>query len=394
MTRWIVATLLFSACGGSSDQPTSFTASTDTLPGGIVRVMSNGPTAWTDTNGWKLVLDRTIAPAEGSPGELMDPQWLFLRADGSLLVGDMDPPRFALYDSTGTFIRTLGGVGDGPGEFRAPHPALLGDTLVVHDPQQTRITLLTLSDSLLRTFPSICCHFGPPAFVDQNGIITVQNSRRMEDETSRAQWVRFNMQGVRLDSILVPLAVAPKMWTWKRSFPGGGIGISNKYVPLAPRSESALLRNGNAVFGSTATPTFTIVRNGVDTLRVFGRSDVVPTPAPAGLRDSLFTQATENPEFKKVASLGDIPETLPTWNNIAEDADGNFWVYTGGEGRPRLFEVYDSAGVFLGTVPCPWEVSWATTWSKDRVAILDRDADDFPRIRIYRVIHNSSPPKP
>ncbi|HEV8122824.1 MAG TPA: hypothetical protein VGP80_01145, partial [Gemmatimonadales bacterium] len=43
-----------SACSGR--QRSHLAAATiDTLPGGIVRVMSPGPTAWADTNGWRLV---------------------------------------------------------------------------------------------------------------------------------------------------------------------------------------------------------------------------------------------------------------------------------------------------------------------------------------------------
>lgn len=45
----------------------------DTLRGGIVRVMSPGPTAWSDTTGWKLVLERVVQPKDGLPGELGNP---------------------------------------------------------------------------------------------------------------------------------------------------------------------------------------------------------------------------------------------------------------------------------------------------------------------------------
>ncbi|HET9065571.1 MAG TPA: hypothetical protein VFN22_07130 [Gemmatimonadales bacterium] len=382
----ILICALVAACTSQDAGLSTHATITDTLPGGIVRVTNNGPSEWSDTNGWKLVLERTLAPAAGSPGELLEPRWLLLRDDGALVVGDMEPPRFAWYDSTGSFVRTLGREGDGPGEFRSPHPALLGDTLIVHDPQQSRITLLTLADSFVRAFPSICCYFGPPAFVDRDGLITVQSSRRVEGGPSLPQWVRFDLSGQRLDSLLQPQAVAPAVWILTQTFPGGGSGTSTRYIPLAPQSSVTLLHDGTAVFGRTDLPTFAVVRNGTDTVRIFGRSDVTPDPAPAGMRDSLFEAVTkQNAKMKDVASISDIPSTLPTWRAIDEDGAGNLWVTVGGEGRPIRFDVYDPSGRLLGTVPRPWGATWASSWAGDRVAILDTDGDDLPRIRIYHI---------
>ncbi|MEO8478762.1 MAG: hypothetical protein ABI542_03945 [Gemmatimonadota bacterium] len=387
MPRAVPILLILAACSAQDPGFAARPVTTDTLPGGIVRVMNHGPSGWADTNGWKLVLERTIAPAAGAPGELLEPRWLMLRDDGSLVVGDMDPPRFVYYDSAGNFVRTLGREGDGPGEFRSPHPALLGDTLIVHDPQQSRITLLTVADSFVRSFPSICCQFGPPAYVDRDGIITVQGSQRAPDGTSLPQWIRFDLTGHRIDSLLQPRAVEPAVWTVTQSFPGGGTGSMSRYVPLAPQSSVTLLHDGTAVFGRNDVPTFAVVRNGVDTVRLFGRSDVIPDPTPEGMRDSLFAAVTErNDRFKGVASLDDIPETLPTWRGIDEDGDGNFWVTTGGDGRPLGFDVYDPSGVLLGTATRPWGAAYATSWAGDRVVVYDNDTDGLPRIRIFRIV--------
>lgn len=387
MTRFLPLLLILAACSSHDAGLKSHSSVTDTIPGGIVRVMSNGPTAWADTSGWKLVLERTIAPAGGAPGELLEPRWLILRDDGSLVVGDMDPPRFVYYDSAGDFVRTIGREGDGPGEFRSPHPALLGDTLIVHDPQQSRITLLTVADSFVRSFPSICCQFGPPAYVDRDGVITVQGSERAPDGTSLPQWVRFDLTGRRVDSLLQPRAVEPAVWTVTQSFPGGGTGSSTRYVPLAPQNSITLLHDGTAVFGRTDVPTFAVVKNAVDTVRLFGRSDVIPDRAPTGMRDSLFAEIMDRTDrFKGVASLGDIPEVLPTWAAIYEDGRANLWVLTGGEGRPVRFDVYDPSGAFLGVVASPWRRAFATSWAGDRVAVLDIGADDLPRIRIFKIV--------
>ena len=72
MIRWCTASglVLLAACSRGG-QGASFVI--DTLPGGIVRVANKVPTEWTDTNGWKLVLERTIAPPDSTPGQLNQP---------------------------------------------------------------------------------------------------------------------------------------------------------------------------------------------------------------------------------------------------------------------------------------------------------------------------------
>lgn len=53
---------------GSSDKAETPSARIDTLPGGIVRTVSEAPTGWTDTaSAWKLVLEQEIQPAVIKP---------------------------------------------------------------------------------------------------------------------------------------------------------------------------------------------------------------------------------------------------------------------------------------------------------------------------------------
>jgi hypothetical protein len=57
----------------------------DTVNRHIVRVMNGAPTAWTDTNGWKLVYERTVQPAEGSPAMFSNPTDVHLLPDGKVI---------------------------------------------------------------------------------------------------------------------------------------------------------------------------------------------------------------------------------------------------------------------------------------------------------------------
>jgi hypothetical protein len=62
-------------------------------------------------------------------------------ADGTIAVLDRQSRELRFFDADGSHLRTTGGAGDGPGEFRAPVALhhLDGDTLLVFDTQQQRL---------------------------------------------------------------------------------------------------------------------------------------------------------------------------------------------------------------------------------------------------------------
>ena len=96
------------------------TAIVDTLPGGIVRVTSSAPTGWTGTDGWKLVELPAIQPAQGSPGELINPSSIAVDDQQRLYVADEKPTNIKVFDSTGALVRIIGNEGDGPGDAASP----------------------------------------------------------------------------------------------------------------------------------------------------------------------------------------------------------------------------------------------------------------------------------
>ena len=151
------ATLLAAAC--SSGESKAARARVDTLPGGIVRTMSEAPTGWADsTDAWKLVLEREIQPPEGDPGELFDPQDLAMNDRGEIFVKDQKPAVIKVFDASGNYLRSIGREGDGPGEFRTAFLAVRGDTVIAQDPQNSRVTAFDArTGQPVSNWRSTCC---------------------------------------------------------------------------------------------------------------------------------------------------------------------------------------------------------------------------------------------
>ncbi len=75
-----------------------------------------------------------------------------LDAEGRVYAMDGQDMRIRVFDSTGTLLRTIGGRGSGPGEFKfPPFYGIVGDTLWAIDMMASRITLFDLDGRVLST---------------------------------------------------------------------------------------------------------------------------------------------------------------------------------------------------------------------------------------------------
>jgi len=353
----------------------------DTVNHHIVRVMNSGPTAWTDTNGWKLVLERTVQPPEGSPGMLERPSGLILLGDGRVIVSQRNPASVRVYDRQGRLANSIGREGEGPGEFRAPKLAMFHDTVVVHDGRLGRAVLVRIDGTFIRQFVTNVHNDGAPVVVDDRGRLRLPTVRASTTDML-SQWVYFDLNGKRLDSVLVPEAVKVKTWSAREN--GGTVSY---IVPFASQNNYATLRNGSILFGGGDRYQFLLTNSGRDTVRIFGRLGVPADPVPAAIRDSVFQLYSTNPQLRAMGiSESDLPRTYPLWGGVALDGTGHAWVEVGQPASKGYhFDVFNPTGVYLGAVAAPFEGLWRASWAGDHVAVLDTDENDLPRIRIFRI---------
>ncbi|MEP6590984.1 MAG: 6-bladed beta-propeller [Gemmatimonadota bacterium] len=349
--------------------------------GSATRVMNPGPTVWADTNGWKLVLERTIQPKDGEAGELAEVSDVALLANGSVVVFQSSPISAKLFDASGRFLRQIGREGDGPGEYRRAKLATRGDSVVLFAGAAGRVTILTTSGKAVREFLTDTHYDGPPISVDTRNRLRVTGGRRVTNAPPVQQWVYFDLLGHRLDSMLPPSAVEQKVW---RVAAGGG--IASYTIPLAPSTKYAFRQDGGILYGADNHYELVVTRTGADTALVFGRTGVKPWPVSPARRDSLWARFATRQEFNGVASKSDIPAVLPLWYEMTFDGNGNLWVSTpSAASRVERFDVFSPDGRYLGAVPATFGTFSRSSWVGDRVAFVDEDTDDLPRIRIFRI---------
>ena len=148
LRRWTILSaaltvLALSACG-ESEQGWQGTV-TDSA--GIEIVTNTGDGLWGPGDAWSVEPDLTIGTAEGEPeyqfGQIAG---IDVGADGRVYVYDQQARQVRVFGPDGRFLTAMGQAGAGPGELsQAAGPVFVtdGDTVVVPDMMQQRITLYT-----------------------------------------------------------------------------------------------------------------------------------------------------------------------------------------------------------------------------------------------------------
>jgi hypothetical protein len=395
--RWlsVVTLLTLAACGSRGDTSTALNPpKIDTLPGGIVHVTNTGPTAWRDTSGWHWKPVAVIKPAEGSSGELGEIASVAIGDDGSVYALQKQPAVIKVFGSDGAYVRTIGREGDGPGELRRGFLAIRGDTLLIQDSGNSRLTIFRTDGTLLHTVVSPCCFYWPPFVIDSIGRAWIPG----RSQNNTPSWFRIRMNGSTADTVAMPpMDDFSKMKRWEITVTRGSNQLQMIMpAPMQPGTLFAPRSDGAIVSGSTGRYQFAILRSAADTIRIVD-ADAPAVTITEAQRDTIFARATaQRDEVVHRALLAsahkdDIPHTWLPWTHMALDGDGHLWVaLPGAAGEVSRLQVFDREGRLLGDVsPAnPKMFDLTAAWGRDRIAVPDEDDAGRPIIRTYRLAHN------
>lgn len=391
-----IVAVLSTACGDSGSATNSVVV--DTLPGGIPRTMSSAPL---EPGKWSLELAREIQPASDAPGELMQPQTLALADDGSLIVADTRPAVLKVYAPDGRFVRTIGGEGAGPGEFRAAFIAVRGDTLVVQDPMNSRLTLINWrSGATLATQISTCCYWSA-VDIDRDGRAWLRMMSPLPDSTIPygQGYIRQPMSGGASDTTFVyERAGLPRANSWVLRV--GTQARMSMPVPLSPQAYYIIEPRGYVLTGWSAEYSLRVSRSGRDTVAIFGR-EWTPGSVSGAEKDRVYeeaiTRVTANSQQWDAATARNsfdksaIPSTRPAYEFFHADEAGRRWVRLSDADTTRVkFDVFDSEGRWLDSLSLPadqWlDAPWGPSdFGPNEVAIATEGEDGRPLIRVFAI---------
>lgn len=399
----LALTSLLAACGGDVSEAALNVPVIDTAEGGIIHVVNPGPTRWAGTTGWRLVEERVIAPPEGSPGELSYARGIVADANGNIFVLEREPATIKVFGSDGRWLHNIGREGDGPGEFRDGMLGIRGDTLLVQDPDNQRLTTFLTDGTPVGTHQSQCCvSNGRALMVFDDGRAVIPGLSPDQGRPGMAHYLT-DMAGVVSDTIIDTGTVFsageevhdPTVWQVTRRR-NGATSLMVLGVPNRPRDEEAWRPNGSRVVGNTGSYRLAVVSLVGDTVRT------ISAPAPVLTltiveRDSLYEEEMAGLDeswrdaVRATADPNDIPTTRPAWSEVTVDPQNRIWVSRPDpHGKGNLLDVLTADGVLLGTLPAPTG-GINGTWVGDRVYVRDTDDNDLPVIRVLRLEQGSTP---
>ena len=379
-------------------------------------IRSTGPVAWGPAT--RLVEELRIGALEGDEAYTFGPvNAIAIGKAGEIIVAEYRPARLRMYGANGRLIRTIGGVGSGPGEYRqiSGLKILPDGSIAIWDAQSGRITVYDNAGQYRTSHSFHTGFFTSDMFqVDREGNFYVKAAgRRQAPGTFTLDapiiWIKLNSTGAVVDTIPIPQGESPSVQTY------GGPGKS-RIDPLM----AALSPFGYFVTGAP-------VRYTIDVHRPGGPLRIERTHTPVRLAgaeraewDAMAGYLSRQPigmSMRRNQSGGTdtirgptikyaVPETKPVFRALQVDDDGRIWVERHIAARrvapvksapltndprppitwrePATYDVFEPDGRFLGTVTAPDKTTFHARRGR-HIWAVQRGEFDEPYIVRYRI---------
>ncbi|MET0400302.1 MAG: 6-bladed beta-propeller [Longimicrobiaceae bacterium] len=355
------------ACG--ADKPTVRAVSRDSAG---VPIVENAAPAWKSGEEWRLSAEPTldIGLATGAAAYQFGRVTGAVRlSDGTVAVADAQSRELRFFDRSGRHVRTVGREGNGPGEFKNMNPlTATGDSLVVGDQSNQRVTVFGPDGSMVRAVPLQVP--GMEGFIRPVG--SLRDGSVLVTAGTLARGEAGN--GISRDSITIlrllpggaarPLGrfAGDEMFTQGR---GGAVMMAPRAFGLS--AEVAAVPDG---FFYGSTDSYRIGRYDAEgkLLRLINvqREPREVTPEDVERykegRRQASAQGGRPPQVRQMLERSlesmSFPETLPAYSEIKADPAGNLWVrdYWITPDDPGQWTVFNPEGRMLGTVATPARV--------------------------------------
>jgi len=262
--------------------------------------------------------------------------------EGNIYVLDRGNSRVQKYDKTGRYITTVGGKGQGPGEFNNPSGIYLDskNNLYIRDVAKIHIFNSQGCFSRSITFIDMILSFG----VNKEGNILAEILYRTGPETGMREVALINPEGKKTKAIVSqPL---------KRHYRiEGSIMLGN---PYSPRLCFCMLDDEFGIYGFSSEYKLYLV-NPSGEIEYIIKKDDPPELLSRKEKDEIINRHLEpNQQRKKKFSRGEIikaldfPEYKPFFNLIMSDDEGRIYVKRlKSHLKGESFDVFSMGGCFI-----------------------------------------------
>jgi hypothetical protein len=371
-----------------------------------VRIVESGAPAWGSVEGWVV---ESVPLVQIGEREGTEPYQFTAIAQAIVLPG----ARFAAVDSrafdirvfdiTGRHIATLGGRGDGPGEFSAPPVIAFAppDAILAFDTRRRRFSRFRLDGGFVEDRP-----LGQALEPAEFRVAPASIRGLLPDGTlliPLAETIGLSRPPVATpDTFRVDLSV---IRAWGDSlvdigeYQTGEIAFKdfeNVRNPFAPRHLFAMGGQPASVY-VTNTGSWEIRAHSLDGVA----TRMVRATIPRGALTSEMVQAERSALLEAAAAAGrdvdaraaafdvlSFSDSTPAFDALHVSEDGSLWARRWSNPRAdtiMIFDVIDPDGRWLGPVEIDPAIGAILAIGSDHVLTVWQDEFDVPYLRVYRI---------
>jgi hypothetical protein len=339
----------------------------------------------------------SIGAVEGTPEQFVYQVRDAVRlSDGRIVIASSGSDDVRYYGEDGRHLRTSGRRGSGPGEFVFPQDLvrMRGDSLLVHDFAQNRLTVLDPSGEYVRDRASQ--RVDQVLGIGDDGSLAVR--LRIAPGTNTAPPGRiFRPQAphavIREDAAPDTLGVFPGPEAVRVSGTLNRRPFEFPMDPLWGRLAFSTFHDGQLFVATGEAPEFRMYDGAgrlVRIVRIAPGLEPVGEEATVEIRKALAAnaEAAVAPDLKdytEAYARRPAHETLPPYLDMRVAADGNVWLRDYDvHWTSELWTVYSPNGSRLSRVRIPWRFRIFEIGS-DYVLGHERDELDVEYVRMYRL---------
>lgn len=303
---------------------------------------------WGDRERWRFSEEVRIGTATGGGAAAFgDLRGLAVDRLGRIWVADIDAKEVRVFDGEGSFVRSVGREGEGPGEFQYPNGLAAGPEGRIHvfDPRTQRITVFDTAGRHLTDRRRTTGGYG---FLWRGGFT---RDGRLFDYRVGVGIVVLGPDLTVRDTIEAPRGQGEPPYFYGPNRQGGQTAMA---VPYLGRPTWEVGPEGMIWYAPGRPYRLYRLTPELDTSRVVER-DHRPVAVTEAERDSAEKGVRERYAPGADLDLSRIPETKPAVQEVFFDDRGNLWArpYLPGDSTGYALDVFDRRGRYLGRVRSP-----------------------------------------
>jgi hypothetical protein len=306
-----------------------------------------------------LKKELSIGENEGPEEHLLaDPRGMAVDDKGRIYVLDFKLAQIKVFDRDGTFLKTIGGKGQGPGEMSSPISIHLtgGKNLLVSDPIKRELNYFSLDGAFIRK----------AAFKTKGmfKILDIDSQNNMYAVIADISSMKAKLNKYNRDfEFLQTLETCPIPYP--------------EYNPLAPDFSVGIRSDDSLVSGLPVDYEIKVYSAEGKLIRII-RKPFNPV---------RITEEEKNAIRKRESREVTIPEYHTPFSRISVDSEDRIFVrtYTKTETGDKIFhDVFDAEGRYIARVPLKASIFFCL-WRKDKLYTLETDKEGYIYVQRYQV---------